>query len=218
MFFITLHALVAREQSITAWMSQLLVLVDPHGDATTALEDNLISVIFCTAKLTLFHALLTWLSFSVLGAPLVYMSTFATALLTVVPVVPPMWIALPPALALWLVDGRMWAGIALMAVHMFAAWFVDGTLTSRFPPRCLAADAIPCSIGAFYALIPDVNPYFSAMGFLLGLWAFGLEGLILGPLLMSVLPTILAIVSSRLSADEAATSSDPISPRVKVSS
>ncbi|ORZ36647.1 hypothetical protein BCR44DRAFT_73368 [Catenaria anguillulae PL171] len=177
MFLVTLHALLSRETAVTTWIAQLLILADPDMLLTRSLEDNIISVLVCTAKLTTFHSLLTWLTFSAFGIELTYISTFATALLSIVPLVPPMWIAVPAALSLYWVHARMWSALALLAIHVYAAWFVDT---------------------AFFAEIPDVNPYFSALAFILGLWAFGLEGLVLGPLLMSVVPTVFAVVSSKL--------------------
>jgi predicted PurR-regulated permease PerM len=86
-----------------------------------------------------------------------------------------MWIAVPAALHLWW-RLQFWSAAILIGIHVYAAWFIDS---------------------AFFAEIPDVNPYFSALAFILGLWAFGLEGLVLGPLLMSVLPSLLSMLTSR---------------------
>ncbi|KAI9175769.1 hypothetical protein H9P43_006133 [Blastocladiella emersonii ATCC 22665] len=180
MFLITLHTLVSRETSVTEWFAHLLILADPEQELTRSLEDNIVSVLMCTTKLTVFHTLLTWFTFSAFGVDLVYISTALTVVLSIVPLVPPMWIAVPAAISLYW-QTRFWSATALLVIHFYAAWFVDP---------------------AFFAEIPEVNPYFSALAFILGLWAFGLEGLVLGPLLMTVIPTLFSMMSKKLGESE----------------
>ncbi|KNE61864.1 hypothetical protein AMAG_07136 [Allomyces macrogynus ATCC 38327] len=175
MFLVTLHALLSRESSIMDLFAQLLIMADPEQEFTASLEENINAVLVCTTKLTVFHSVLTWLTFSVFGVELVYLTTLATAFFCVVPLIAPMWLAVPGVLSLYW-QQRFWSATALATIHFAASWFVDP---------------------AFFAEIPDVNPYFSALAFLLGLYAFGLEGLVLGPLLMSVLPSLLALLTKR---------------------
>ncbi|KNE62869.1 hypothetical protein AMAG_08046 [Allomyces macrogynus ATCC 38327] len=175
MFLVTLHALLSRESSIMDLFAQLLIMADPEQEFTASLEENINAVLVCTTKLTVFHSVLTWLTFSVFGVDLVYLTTLATAFFCVVPLIAPMWLAVPGVLSLYW-QQRFWSATALATIHFAASWFVDP---------------------AFFAEIPDVNPYFSALAFLLGLYAFGLEGLVLGPLLMSVLPSLLALLTKR---------------------
>ncbi|KAI9224020.1 hypothetical protein BC828DRAFT_402648 [Blastocladiella britannica] len=177
LFLVTLHALLSRETAITTWFAQVLILADPDMELTRGLEDNIISVLACTTKMTAFHSMLTWLTFSAWGVDLVYVSVFLTAALTVIPVIPPFWLAVPAAFSLYWLQSRFWAAVSLLVIHVYAGMFIDSS---------------------FFAEITDVSPAFSALAFILGLYAFGLEGLVLGPLLMSVIPTVFSIVSAKL--------------------
>jgi hypothetical protein len=70
-FLVTLHALLSRETSVIEWFAQLLIHADPQQSFTLSLEENINAVLVCTFKLTLFHTLLTWFTFSIFGVELV---------------------------------------------------------------------------------------------------------------------------------------------------
>ncbi|KAL7753045.1 hypothetical protein RI367_001496 [Sorochytrium milnesiophthora] len=173
-FLFTLYFLLEKETCVTEWFAQLLASVDPDQRLTTALEGNIQAVLECTFKLTLFHSVFTWLTFSMFGVELVYMSTFVTALVCIIPVVSPMWLSVPASMSLWW-QGRPVAALTLTILHAIASWTADT---------------------AFLAEIPEVNPYFSAFSFILGFRALGLEGLVAGPVVTAVLPPLVRMVAN----------------------
>jgi len=121
LFVFTLHYLLAKEDNIVSFMNKLIVHVDNNGRFADALEVSINAVFACTLKMTLFHGLFTFLSFSVFDVELVYISTFITMFLSLIPLANPVLIAVPACLSLYLHE-KLWHCIFLGVSHLFVSW------------------------------------------------------------------------------------------------
>jgi predicted PurR-regulated permease PerM len=168
LFFATLYYLLLPEQDVLEHMGQLLIHVDTNQVLKTSIEKAISAVFITTLKMFTFHALFTWLTFNLFDLSFVYMISFATGFISIVPITSPTWLVLPGCIELYLRNQPI-SAILLISSHYLASWFVDP---------------------AIYCDIPDSHPYFSAMSIVLGLWAFGWQGIVLGPLL-ACLPVVI---------------------------
>ncbi|RKP35936.1 hypothetical protein BJ085DRAFT_35618 [Dimargaris cristalligena] len=167
LFFFTLYSLVVQEQSVLHSLGRVLVFVDREQQIRRALERSIGGILLCSLQMGLFHIGWTWVTFRYWGIDtLRYTCALVSGVIAVVPMVSPWCIAVPPTLWL-LAQGQLLNAITLLGAHVAIGWFVDPV---------------------FYAAIPDTNPFFAALSILLGLWAFGPHGLLLGPLAMTCLP------------------------------
>lgn len=167
LFFVTLYYLLLPEQDVLGHLGQLLIHVDTKQVFKTSVEKAINAVFITTIKMFTFHSLFTWLTFNVFDIPFVYITTFATGFIAIVPITSPTWLVLPGCIELY-VRGQPISAIIFLLMHYMVSWFVDP---------------------AIYRDIPDSHPYFSALSIVLGLWAFGWQGIVLGPLL-ACLPVV----------------------------
>lgn len=167
LFFVTLYYLLLPEQDILEHLGQLLIHVDSNQVFKTSIEKAINAVFMTTIKMFTFHSLFTWLTFNIFDIPFVYITTFATGFIATVPITSSTWLVLPGCIELYVREQPI-SAIILVLIHYLVSWFVDP---------------------AIYRDIPDSHPYFSALSIVLGLWAFGWQGIVLGPLL-ACLPVV----------------------------
>lgn len=167
LFFVTLYYLLLPEQDILEHLAQLLIHVDSNQVFKTSVEKAINAVFMTNIKMFTFHSLFTWLTFNIFDIPFVYITTFATGFIATVPITSPTWLVLPGCIELYMREQPI-SAIILVLIHYLVSWFVDP---------------------AIYRDIPDSHPYFSALSIVLGLWAFGWQGIVLGPLL-ACLPVV----------------------------
>ncbi|KAJ1659855.1 hypothetical protein IWQ61_001134 [Dispira simplex] len=167
LFFFTLYSLVVQDQSVLHSVGRILVFVDRGQRLRWAVERSIGGIFVCSLQMALFHICWTWVTLRCWDIhTLLYTSAFVSGVIAVVPMVTPWVVAVPPAV--WfLAQGQILNGVSLLGAHILVVWVVDPI---------------------FYASIPDTNPFFAALSILLGLWAFGPQGLLLGPLAMTCLP------------------------------
>jgi hypothetical protein len=113
-----------------------------------------------------FHFLSCWLLHSACGSDIVFIPALVCSLLAVVPALPSFLAVVPLAAYLYFVADRVVAAIVVLSVQI-AAWTI----------------VVP----AIQADIKMVDPYITALSILGGFTAFGLTGVLVGPLLVCVL-------------------------------
>ncbi|KAJ1930698.1 hypothetical protein IWQ60_000096 [Tieghemiomyces parasiticus] len=167
LFFVTLYSLLVQDQSVLHSLGRVLVFIDREQHLRRAIERSIGGILLCSVQMAVFHSLFTWVTLRYWGIrALVYTCALASGAIAVVPVVNSWFVAVPPTLWL-LAQGQFLTAGGLLGAHILVEWVVDPV---------------------FYAAIPDTNPFFAALAVLLGLWAFGPHGLLLGPLAMTCLP------------------------------
>uniref|UniRef100_U5EIK1 Putative conserved plasma membrane protein n=1 Tax=Corethrella appendiculata TaxID=1370023 RepID=U5EIK1_9DIPT len=133
----------------------------------SSLEDSISSVLVATLKLATFHGLFTWLTHTVFGAHIVYLPAVLASILAAAPFLETYWCSVPAFLDLWLSQDRFWLGILLVLIHFI--------VPSNFNP------IIHSEIKG------GGHPYLTGLSIAGGMYLLGLEGAVLGPLLLCLL-------------------------------
>ena len=128
-FVAALYQLVLNKHSPMHYLSQLLVAVDPQERIRVSMERSIKAIILSTLKLTVFHALLTWLTFSLVGVDYVYFASLLSGLMAAVPLISPVVVVIPALFQLFL-QGSYVSILLLLAAHLWAYWVVVGVISS----------------------------------------------------------------------------------------
>ncbi|XP_055525281.1 transmembrane protein 245 isoform X2 [Wyeomyia smithii] len=156
-----------------------------------ALEDSISSVVVATLKLALFHGLFTWLTHTIFGAHIVYLPAVLASILAAAPFLETYWCSVPAFLDLWLSQDRFWLGIILVLIHFI--------VPSNFNP------IIHSEIKG------GGHPYLTGLSIAGGMYVFGLEGALLGPLLLCLLVVLFEVTMSAIR-------DSPVTPQTRKSS
>ncbi|XP_052868293.1 transmembrane protein 245 isoform X2 [Anopheles cruzii] len=143
-----------------------------------ALEDSISSVVVATLKLALFHGLFTWLTHTVFGAHIVYLPAVLASILAAAPFLETYWCSVPAFLDLWLSQDRFWLGATLVMIHFI--------VPSNFNP------IIHSEIKG------GGHPYLTGLSIAGGMYLFGLEGALLGPLLLCLMVVLFEVTISAI--------------------
>ncbi|KAK9807670.1 hypothetical protein WJX72_005850 [[Myrmecia] bisecta] len=148
-----------------------------------AMTNALRGVFVSSLKLMIFHSLFTWITLRAAGTHLTYTCTLGTAVFTALPIVPVWVFALPGSLQLAL-QGNIWGGVLLFLVNFAAGWADDSLLDD----------------------IPGSNSYLIGMGVAGGLSTFDnpLQGVLLGPLIISLMSALYNLSASFMDQDSGA--------------
>jgi len=116
-----------------------------------AISQAINEVFLSLVKTSVFHVLWTWLTLTILGVRIVYISTFLAFLFAIFPVIGtylcslsftpscssllplgigPYWVSLPGCLELWLI-GKPVHAVVLFCLHLAASWFIDPKIYSE---------------------------------------------------------------------------------------
>lgn len=176
-FFTTLYYLLQSSQDRYAPIA--ININSPMGSrVAAALEDSVSSVLVATLKLALFHGLFTWLTHTVFGVHIVYLPAFLAAILAAAPFLETYWCSFPAFLDLWLSQDRFYLGILLVLIHFI--------VPSNFNP------IIHSEIKG------GGHPYLTGLSIAGGMYLIGLEGAVLGPLLLCLLVVIFEVTMASL--------------------
>lgn len=182
LFFTTLfYLLVASDDRGSYIPFKWFLFIFPKDGGTRVMVQEAITqaineVFLSLVKISIFHALWTWLTLTILGVRIVYISTFLTLLFVIFPVIGPYWVSLPACLELWLV-GKPVHAVVLFCLHMAAAWYIDPKIYSEI------------KMGHYYV---------TGLAVVGGLYFLGLEGVIIGPTVLCVLLFLYKILNKRL--------------------
>ena len=152
------------------------VMPNAHTTARAVVE----SVFHMTVTISVCHGLFTWLTFHLLGAKLVYLSTSLSALFGVLPFLGAHWIVIPAMAELWLVQHKKVSAVVLLASHIIVTWFIDPLIYGENGDE----------------LEGGLHPYLVGLSVVGGLFLFGPEGGLIGPFLLIVLQQLLQLVSN----------------------
>uniref|UniRef100_A0A1B0D6D9 Transmembrane protein 245 n=1 Tax=Phlebotomus papatasi TaxID=29031 RepID=A0A1B0D6D9_PHLPP len=152
-----------------------------------AIEGSIAGVITATAKIALFHGLFTWLTHTIFSVNVVYLPAVLATVLAAAPFLGTYWCAVPAFFDLWLAQDRFWIAVVLLALHFFIPSTVDA---------------------AVYADIKSSgHPYLTGLSIAGGLYWMGLQGAILGPLLLCLLVMIFDLTVSAINKESPITNS-----------
>lgn len=137
------------------WVKRLSVL---GGELDKPLTGAIENVFHSTIMVAAFHGLFTWISFTLLRARWVAISTVFSFVFAALPFVAPFWCAVPSAIELYYARSNAGPSFALILSQLIVYLFVDPIIYSE----------------------TGEHPYMTALAVVGGLYLLGAEGIVLG--------------------------------------
>ena len=135
-----------------------------------AIADAINGVFGASLKMFCFYGLYTWVNHCIFGSVLVYLPSIFAALFGVIPVLTTYWVSIPSALEIWVLQGSFIRAVGLVICQFLPTLIVDTAI-----------------YGDLSKTGGGVHPYVTGLSVAGGVYTFGLEGAVGGPLILCLL-------------------------------
>ncbi|RLN95589.1 hypothetical protein BBJ28_00018340 [Nothophytophthora sp. Chile5] len=168
-FFISslFYLLCTNWDPVERFVEDLLpIQVDKRPDVVRSMRKVIEGVFFLPLKMSSIHAIVTLVSFTIVvrtNADFVYLATTFTFFISIVPIIPPYLVCVPWVISIGVTSSVIKA-LALFGVQYMAFTVLDDMLYEKS--------------------IVALNSYVSALSVVFGVYVFGFEGVIFGPLIV----------------------------------
>eukprot|EP00475_Leptophrys_vorax_P045991 TRINITY_DN9726_c0_g1_i2.p1 TRINITY_DN9726_c0_g1~~TRINITY_DN9726_c0_g1_i2.p1 ORF type:complete len:569 (-),score=176.26 TRINITY_DN9726_c0_g1_i2:87-1748(-) len=182
-FFVGALFFFVGENSVLDSLFRLLPIPESNQKTvSTSLQASVNQIFICTFLLSIVHGLVTFGYYSVVGLPFPYSAGFLSGLATVIPFIPE-WIAYIPSFAVLYFKGSAYL------IHLFVGLLVVRWLAGNIDDM-------------IYSQIPGSNPFITGLALAFGASTYGVQGLLIGPILVILCKTLFSIFTAYLHLDD----------------
>jgi predicted PurR-regulated permease PerM len=151
------------------WLNEIAVFRNKDILSRT-IEDSISSVFVATFKMAFFYGFYTFLIHDAFSLDIAYTPSIIASVFACLPIINTYWVGLPGLLKLWLIDDKPFVAFAFFFALTFPTYFVDM---------------------AIYSEIKVSHPYLTGLAIAGGLLCLGLEGAVIGPIVLCLFIVII---------------------------
>ena len=176
-FVACLYYLLVSKEFFLDKLVDIIPVADPQT-ISSSLRRSVNGIFLSSLAICLSHALVTYLFFSLCDFNFIFLATLFTAVSAIFPVLSSWLVLLPVLFVLYFQQRSYWwlQIAAFLAAKFTLLWFSDPYI---------------------YSKIPHSHPYITGISIFSGIYTFGLEGVLIGPMLVILTVTIYDIMEQQ---------------------